>query len=79
MTPEIFAARAESFTSTEPVPGVVIHITQDLPYGPADGQHQSDAENIAGALWLSLPGGTLDRLTVLLLERQASRLRVSRS
>lgn len=37
-----------------------------------------DARNIADALFASLPGGTLDRLTVLFLERKISHFIVNK-
>ena len=53
-----------------------IHITQSLVHGGASVK-KHDAEQLADALYASLPGGTLDLLVVELLRRKASQLRVA--
>lgn len=63
------------------VPHLCIAATQVMPdYRPnadlgAHAQlHVTDAQNIVKALYESLPGGTLDQILRLLLERKASQL-----
>jgi hypothetical protein len=63
---------------------IVIRIEKELPDHSGEGcaevlrtTYASDAEALADALWTSLPGGTIDRLTERMLFRGASLLRVA--
>lgn len=58
-----------------------LHLTAQQPFpsvSPEEGDriHAQDAQAVVSGLLASLPGGTLDRILVLLLQRQTSRLRV---
>ena len=59
----------------KPVPKLVIESGLPIKGGPE--QMEKDAEYIARALRLCLPGGTLDRLTIILLQRVVTDYRVA--
>jgi hypothetical protein len=72
--------KAQPVIKSEPVEDVCIQIQKDIPdtpnYKEAVIVFRKEAEGLANALIGSLPGGTLDQLTILLLESKASQLRV---
>ncbi len=73
--------------TVDPVPGVIIEIVEAIP-DPHPTEHTDEllreceriydtqATALANALMGSLPGGTLDRLIAILLQRKASFFRV---
>lgn len=71
--------KQEPLHRSEPIPDLLIHVHVALP--TADGSqaelaYARDAARLAGALWDALPGGTIDRLIVELMDRRASLFRV---
>lgn len=77
--------KAQRTISNKPVPDLMLAATQEMPSVDA-GQvvlsevrkvHVTDAETIVNALEASLPGGTLDQVLRLLLERKATYLVVN--
>lgn len=73
----VHAYKAQPVGASTPE-AVTIVIKDELPVSATEDTMDLEARRIAVALWESLPGGTLDRLCAELLQRQASRLRVSR-
>ena len=82
MQPEIILHlhRAQPIGS-QSAPMVDVHIETEVPYidslDHARALYLADALRLVDALYASLPGGTLDALLYVLLERKASLLAVS--
>jgi len=61
---------------SEPVPSATILIDGDIPFRPGlketEEQFYKQAEKLAEALYGSLPQATLERLTILLMEKHVS-------
>lgn len=68
--------RREGLSESEHVLGLEVYVTRELSpeYDPE--VYRVDAEALARHLWDALPGGTVDRLIVELMERRASLFRV---
>ncbi len=69
-------SKAQRMTSdADPVPGIVIQVMDEIGSGDTAGL-DDDARALADALGAVLPGGTMDRLLVRLLERRINDLAV---
>lgn len=77
-TPVLRVHKRGPLKRDEHVPDAKICISEGLPASPTavEGIYCADGEAIANRLWDSLPGGTIDRLIIRLLERRATLLRV---
>lgn len=83
----VTVCKALPLTPDRPTPEVTISVTELVPdlHGTTideDGQiadrfYRAEAQQIAEALCASLPGGTFDRLVVLLLDMKSSQLKVA--
>lgn len=68
--------RREGLSRDEHVPDLEVYVTRKLPPECDPEVYRADAEALARHLWYALPGGTVDRLIVELMERRASLFRV---
>ena len=82
MSEIVLIAKATGYAN--PVPGVVIDISDAIPAFDGDGWeersrefYQEQGRAMCDAMMRTLPGGTLDELLVALLTRKASFFRVS--
>lgn len=78
----VHAFKAQPVVRAEPVGAVTILIEQEIPEPGtlAEGRavYEEDGRKLADVLAATLPGGTLDALTVELLRRKATSLVVPR-
>jgi len=76
----ISISKAQPIVSDQEISDSIIEINMPIPdftnLADAGKHYQKDAENLVDVLLKTLPGGTIDRILILLLEHKASLFKI---